>query len=56
MVFLDSHHPNKPEPLYPPHCVLGSGEDLVPGNILFFQFLSMQHGVLYIVRVEKIEL
>ncbi|XP_074563318.1 nicotinamidase 1-like [Curcuma longa] len=30
-VFLDSHHPNKPEPPYPPHCVVGSGEeDLVP--------------------------
>ncbi|XP_042376149.1 uncharacterized protein LOC121969903 isoform X1 [Zingiber officinale] len=31
LVFLDSHHPNKPEPPYPPHCVVGSGEeDLVP--------------------------
>lgn len=31
MVFLDSHHPNKPEHPYPPHCVIGSGEeDLVP--------------------------
>nr|CAD1832228.1 unnamed protein product [Ananas comosus var. bracteatus] len=30
-VFLDSHHPNKPEPPYPPHCLIGSGEeDLVP--------------------------
>ncbi|XP_072965724.1 nicotinamidase 1-like isoform X2 [Typha angustifolia] len=30
-VFLDSHHPNKPESPYPPHCILGSGEeDLVP--------------------------
>lgn len=32
MVFLDSHHPNKPEPPYPPHCIIGSGEeDIVPG-------------------------
>ncbi|ONK72466.1 uncharacterized protein A4U43_C04F19730 [Asparagus officinalis] len=31
MVFLDSHHPNKPEHPYPPHCIIGSGEeDLVP--------------------------
>ncbi|XP_042435547.1 nicotinamidase 1-like [Zingiber officinale] len=31
LVFLDSHHPNKPEPPYPPHCIVGSGEeDLVP--------------------------
>ncbi|KAG6492611.1 hypothetical protein ZIOFF_047576 [Zingiber officinale] len=33
LVFLDSHHPNKPEPPYPPHYVVGSGEeDLVPGG------------------------
>ncbi len=30
-VFLDYHHPDRPEPPYPPHCVAGSGEeDLVP--------------------------
>lgn len=29
--FLDTHYPNKPEPPYPPHCIIGSGEeDLVP--------------------------
>ena len=29
--FLDTHEPGKPEPPYPPHCELGSGEeDLVP--------------------------
>ncbi|WOK94536.1 hypothetical protein Cni_G03240 [Canna indica] len=31
LALLDSHHHNKPEPPYPPHCILGSGEeDLVP--------------------------
>jgi len=29
--FLDSHTPGKPEPPYPPHCEIGTGEeDLVP--------------------------
>ncbi|CAL9054876.1 nicotinamidase 1-like [Musa acuminata AAA Group] len=28
---LDTHYPGKPEPPYPPHCVIGSGEErLVP--------------------------
>ncbi|XP_028787450.1 nicotinamidase 1 [Neltuma alba] len=31
MAFLDSHHPNKPEDPYPPHCLIGSDEsNLVP--------------------------
>lgn len=31
LAFLDTHEPGKPEPPYPPHCELGSGEeDLVP--------------------------
>ncbi|KAL0910012.1 hypothetical protein M5K25_020933 [Dendrobium thyrsiflorum] len=25
--FLDSHYPDKPEPPYPPHCIIGSGEE-----------------------------
>ncbi|KAJ3696847.1 hypothetical protein LUZ61_000552 [Rhynchospora tenuis] len=30
-VFLDTHFPDKPEPPYPPHCIIGSGEEnLVP--------------------------
>ncbi|XP_073014110.1 nicotinamidase 1 [Typha latifolia] len=29
--FLDTHFPDKPEPPYPPHCIIGSGEEnLVP--------------------------
>lgn len=29
--FLDSHHPDVPEPPYPPHCILGTQEcNLVP--------------------------
>lgn len=31
LVFLDSHDPGKPEPPYPPHCEIGTGEEeLVP--------------------------
>ncbi|XP_078150039.1 nicotinamidase 1-like [Carex rostrata] len=30
-VFLDAHFPDKPEAPYPPHCIIGSGEEnLVP--------------------------
>lgn len=29
--FLDSHHPDVPEPPYPPHCIAGTDEsELVP--------------------------
>ncbi|KAL8133912.1 nicotinamidase 1 [Apium graveolens] len=29
--FLDSHHPDKPEPPYPPHCIVGTADsELVP--------------------------
>lgn len=27
LAFLDTHQPGKPEPPYPPHCELGSGEE-----------------------------
>lgn len=31
LAFLDSHDPGKPEPPYPPHCEIGSGQEkLVP--------------------------
>ncbi|XP_057843020.1 nicotinamidase 1 isoform X2 [Cryptomeria japonica] len=31
LAFLDTHYPDKPEPPYPPHCIVGSGEEnLVP--------------------------
>ncbi len=31
LVFLDTHEPGKPEPPYPPHCEMGTGEEnLVP--------------------------
>jgi len=30
--FLDTHYPDKPEPPYPPHCIIGTGEEnFVPG-------------------------
>jgi nicotinamidase-related amidase len=25
--FLDTHYPDKPEPPYPPHCIIGTGEE-----------------------------
>ncbi|XP_031493946.1 nicotinamidase 1 [Nymphaea colorata] len=31
LAFLDTHYPDKPEPPYPPHCIIGTGEEnLVP--------------------------
>ncbi|KAJ4825338.1 NiCoT heavy metal ion transporter Nic1 [Turnera subulata] len=31
--FIDSHHPDVPEPPYPPHCIAGTQEaELVPGR------------------------
>lgn len=37
--FLDSHHPDVPEPPYPPHCFAGTHESkLVPGSSLLFPF------------------
>jgi nicotinamidase-related amidase len=29
LLFLDSHLPGKPEPPYPPHCEIGSGQELL---------------------------
>ena len=29
LAFLDTHHPDKPEPPYPAHCVAGSGEEML---------------------------
>jgi nicotinamidase-related amidase len=30
--FLDCHFPDKPEDPFPPHCIIGSGEEnFVPG-------------------------
>jgi nicotinamidase-related amidase len=29
LVFLDSHHRDIPEPPYPPHCIEGTGEELI---------------------------
>ena len=27
LLFLDTHQPDRPEPPYPPHCIVGSGEE-----------------------------
>lgn len=29
LAFLDTHHPGKPEPPYPPHCEEGSGQEML---------------------------
>lgn len=32
LVLLDTHDADRPEPPYPPHCIRGTGEELlVPG-------------------------
>ncbi|KAL8151865.1 hypothetical protein V2J09_021673 [Rumex salicifolius] len=34
--FIDSHHPDIPEPPYPPHCIIGTAESkLVPACATF---------------------
>ena len=33
LVFLDTHHADVPEPPYPPHCVIGTGEEKVDPDI-----------------------
>ncbi len=33
LVFLDTHHPDIPEPPYPPHCVIGTGEELIDPDL-----------------------
>jgi nicotinamidase-related amidase len=33
LVFLDTHHADVPEPPYPPHCVVGTGEEKVDPDI-----------------------
>ncbi|KAE9598016.1 putative nicotinamidase [Lupinus albus] len=47
MAFLDSHHPNKPEDPYPPHCIAGTDEsNLVPGLAtidIFFSCYSLKY-------------
>ncbi|KAL2957258.1 hypothetical protein AAZX31_18G135300 [Glycine max] len=35
--FLDSHHPNKPEPPYPPHCLIGSSEEKLVPDLLWLE-------------------
>lgn len=37
--FLDTHHPDVPEPPYPPHCIAGTDEaKLVPGIYSLTQY------------------
>lgn len=37
LCFLDRHHADIPEPPYPPHCVTGTGEDLLDPDLEFLQ-------------------
>lgn len=33
LCFLDTHQPDIPEPPYPPHCVVGTGEELIDPDL-----------------------
>ena len=35
--FLDSHTPGKPEPPYPPHCEIGTGEENLAPDLLWLE-------------------
>lgn len=37
LAFLDSHVPGKPEPPYPPHCEIGSGEENLVPELLWLE-------------------
>jgi len=40
--FIDYHHPDVPEPPYPPHCIAGTDEcNFVPGLIFSLSFCSI---------------
>ncbi len=33
LCFLDTHQPDIPEPPYPPHCIVGTGEELIDPDL-----------------------
>ncbi|KAK7386723.1 hypothetical protein VNO78_27058 [Psophocarpus tetragonolobus] len=35
--FLDTHHPDKPEPPYPPHCLIGTDEAKLVSDLLWLE-------------------
>ncbi len=35
--FLDSHHPDRPEPPYPPHCIAGTGADELVADLKWLE-------------------
>ncbi|XP_002976575.2 nicotinamidase 1 [Selaginella moellendorffii] len=37
LAFLDCHDPNKPENPYPPHCLVGSGEEELVPDLKWFE-------------------
>ncbi len=37
LAFLDSHEPGKPEPPYPPHCEIGTGEENLVPELLWLE-------------------
>ncbi|RRT73742.1 hypothetical protein B296_00033049 [Ensete ventricosum] len=52
---LDTHHPGKPEPPYPPHCIIGSGEErLVPGIIPCLLHFSIFSGELHLPLLQDV--
>lgn len=43
--FLDTHHPDVPEPPYPPHCIAGTDESkLVPCNTYSISCNAVESG------------
>ncbi len=36
LIFLDTHEADIPEPPYPPHCIVGTGEELIDRTLQFF--------------------
>lgn len=37
LAFLDTHEPGKPEPPYPPHCEIGTGEELLVPELAWLE-------------------
>lgn len=37
LAFLDTHEAGKPEPPYPPHCVVGTGEELLVNELAWLE-------------------
>lgn len=50
LAFLDTHQPGRPEPPYPPHCELGSGEEELVEELRWLE----DHGAATLIRKDCI--